>query len=400
MPHGLRSSISVWLVAASYFSKLPLTLHPLASDVEDKIEDMTQTACERPIHQRFLVRSLLLLLMLGAAAGVPNLNLWAKMLDKEIKDKNAQKQQHEKGAEQERQKIAELNALVDSEAKQLEKYISQRSTLQAKSQEAEKKIGQLGVLPAAYDQFKNKDIKQLMKMLSKCHTELKKYTHVNKKALDQYVQFTEQCEALNDRKTELDSGSSAIEDLISTLDHKKNEAILRTFKGVSKHFSNVFQELVPTGNASVIMKRRKDLDERAADPANKNSVDDFAGVAIKVSFTGVGENYLMKQLSGGQKSIVALALVFAIQRCDPAPFYLFDEIDAALDPVARGAVAQMIQRQSDPSNESPTQFITTTFKTEMVQTATKHYMVTFQNKVSKIQVVSKATAMASMNAST
>lgn len=40
----------------------------------------------------------------------------------------------------------------------------------------------------------------------------------------------------------------------------------------------------------------------------------------------------MRQLSGGQKTLVALALIFAIQRCDPAPFYLFDEIDAALDP--------------------------------------------------------------------
>ncbi len=42
----------------------------------------------------------------------------------------------------------------------------------------------------------------------------------------------------------------------------------------------------------------------------------------------------MKQLSGGQKTLAALALIFAIQRCDPAPFYLFDEIDAALDPQA------------------------------------------------------------------
>ena len=45
----------------------------------------------------------------------------------------------------------------------------------------------------------------------------------------------------------------------------------------------------------------------------------------------------MKQLSGGQKTLVALALIFAIQRCDPAPFYLFDEIDAALDPQYRQA---------------------------------------------------------------
>ncbi len=52
---------------------------------------------------------------------------------------------------------------------------------------------------------------------------------------------------------------------------------------------------------------------------------------MQVSF-GSGETMAMKQLSGGQKTLVALALIFAIQRCDPAPFYLFDEIDAALDP--------------------------------------------------------------------
>lgn len=61
---------------------------------------------------------------------------------------------------------------------------------------------------------------------------------------------------------------------------------------------------------------------------------------FQVSFTGKSaETREMNQLSGGQKSLVALGLIFAIQRCDPAPFYLFDEIDQALDPQYRTSVA-------------------------------------------------------------
>ena len=53
----------------------------------------------------------------------------------------------------------------------------------------------------------------------------------------------------------------------------------------------------------------------------------------------------MDQLSGGQKAVVALAFILAIQRCDPAPFYLFDEVDAALDPEFRASIANLIGEQ-------------------------------------------------------
>lgn len=79
----------------------------------------------------------------------------------------------------------------------------------------------------------------------------------------------------------------------------------------------------------------------------------------QVSF-GAGETMSMKQLSGGQKTLVALAIIFSIQRLDPAPFYLFDEIDAALDPAYRTTVARMLAKQAnDPEN--PSQFVITTF---------------------------------------
>jgi len=96
----------------------------------------------------------------------------------------------------------------------------------------------------------------------------------------------------------------------------------------------------------------------------------------------------MQQLSGGQKSLVALALIFAIQRCDPAPFYLFDEIDANLDAAYRTAVANMIHELSEDA-----QFITTTFRPELLRHANKFYGVTFRNRVSHIDTITKNDAM-------
>ncbi|KAG8892112.1 Structural maintenance of chromosomes protein 3, partial [Tulasnella sp. 403] len=94
-------------------------------------------------------------------------------------------------------------------------------------------------------------------------------------------------------------------------------------------------------------------------------------------------------LSGGQKSLVALATVFAIQKCDPAPFYLFDEIDANLDAQYRTAVASMIHELA-----SSAQFITTTFRPEMLQHAEKFYGVLFNNqKVSSIASITREEAI-------
>jgi len=100
----------------------------------------------------------------------------------------------------------------------------------------------------------------------------------------------------------------------------------------------------------------------------------------------------MKELSGGQKSLVALALIFAIQRSDPAPFYLFDEIDSALDPQYRKAVARMIRDQASDDKE-PCQFIATTFRAELVNAATKWYGITYANRQSRMAPVAKAEAL-------
>ena len=121
----------------------------------------------------------------------------------------------------------------------------------------------------------------------------------------------------------------------------------------------------------------------------------YTGVVIKVQFVGGGEAQTMQQLSGGQKTMVALCLIFAIQRCDPAPFYIFDEIDANLDAAHRNSLAKMIARQAADDDEAraPTQFISTTFRPELVHAGNRFYGVTHRNKVSTVKSIEKEEAL-------
>lgn len=289
------------------------------------------------------------------------------------------------------------NTLQD-EARELEQLLSKRNTYLAKQDEYSKKIRELGPLSSdAFEMYKRRNVKELYKMLHNCNEQLQQFSHVNKKALDQYVNFTEQREELQRRQAELDSGDEKIKELISVLDMRKDESIERTFKGVAKHFREVFSQLVQGGHGFLVMMKKKDGEEDDIDPDDdepradvEGRVEKYIGVKVKVSFTGQGETQSMKQLSGGQKTVVALALIFAIQRCDPAPFYLFDEIDAALDPQYRTAVGNMVR---DLADRGSTQFITTTFRPELVKVADKIYSVSHKNRVSKVTVVSREGAL-------
>lgn len=249
---------------------------------------------------------------------------------------------------------------------------------------------------------------QLYKDLHGANEKLKKFSGVNKRAFDQFNEFTTQREELAERREELTKSEESIRELIEHLDMRKDEAIERTFKQVSKNFVEVFETLVPSGRGRLIMQKRvddqdeseeevelepeeeeeesepeeendgMDVDEdESENPASKRrkngkskpkangrskqtngksksskkakgkgkekaagSIESYTGISIKVSFNSKSDEGLrIQQLSGGQKSLVALALIFSIQKCDPAPFYLFDEIDANLDADRRTAVS-------------------------------------------------------------
>ncbi|KAJ2886667.1 Structural maintenance of chromosomes protein 3 [Coemansia asiatica] len=318
---------------------------------------------------------------------------------REIEEKTREIADLEKQVAETKVRLENETRRTQKEMEQLEKCLAQRNLYLQKKNEYMRNIQDLGVLPEeAFRSFSRAQVPKLAKRLHKVNEKLKRFGHVNKKAFEQYSIFARQRESIRQRKQELDQSATSIEELIEVLDQRKDEAIERTFKQVSKYFSEVFGKLVPAGRGALVMQRRTDRQAGVSNGGNdamdddnetRQSVENYIGVSIRVSFNSkTDEGLRMQQLSGGQKSLVALALIFAIQRCDPAPFYLFDEIDANLDAVYRTAVADMIHELSRDS-----QFVTTTFRPEMLVHADKFYGVTFENKVSRVTTITQGAAV-------
>eukprot|EP00894_Picocystis_sp_ML_P003562 jgi/Pico_ML_1/54079/g4504.t1 len=187
----------------------------------------------------------------SAVALVEDLSRKQSAVDSRLEE--VQQKLEDLGAEQEKLQGYEdqEERIIQDEMKIMEQLMARRNMLMQKRDDLQRKIRDLGSLPSdAFEKYRGKRSKELHGLLQRCNNELKEYSHVNKKALDQYVNFTEQREELNKRQGELDKSDQKIRELIEVLDHRKDEAIERTFKGVAKNFKEVFSELVPGQNWS------------------------------------------------------------------------------------------------------------------------------------------------------
>ena len=203
---------------------------------------------------------------------------------------------------------SEIAKTIEKNQKRMEKSIQKRRILTKQAAECVIKIRDLGILPTgALEKYQKAKSEEIVKRLHKVNEALKKYGHVNKKAFEQYNNFTVQRDTLEKRRAELDSSQASIEDLISVLDQRKDEAIERTFKQVSREFANVFEKLVPAGRGRLVIQRKADRgaqeDEDSEDEARRESVENYTGVGISVSFNSKHDDQQrIQQLSGGQKS--------------------------------------------------------------------------------------------------
>jgi chromosome segregation protein len=176
-----------------------------------------------------------------------------------------------------------------------------------------------------------KSVSGAKKMIRNLNHKLAELGNVNMKALEVYEELKKDYDSLVWKVSKLTSEQNDILSVVDEIEKRKTSEFMKTFKEVAKHFAELYNKVNDKNTAKLALMNEK------------NPFED--GVAVRI-IDNKGKRVSAASLSGGEKVLVALAFIFAIQEHDPAPVYLLDEIDAALDKVNSEKVAKLLRDYS------------------------------------------------------
>jgi chromosome segregation protein len=166
--------------------------------------------------------------------------------------------------------------------------------------------------------------------IDRLHRDIAALGAVNLAALDELTASRERKSFLDAQMLDLSEAMTTLEDAIKKIDAETRDLLSGTFNAVNEHFGKMFPELFGGGNARLVITGDEILD---------------SGVQVIAQPPGK-KNQSIALLSGGEKALTAIALVFAIFQLNPAPFCLLDEVDAPLDDANTERYAKLVTRMS------------------------------------------------------
>ena len=187
---------------------------------------------------------------------------------------------------------------------------------------------------------------------------------INRRIVPLIEKSERDAEDLLGKREALEKEKKSIQEFIHELDDKKGRALSKTWQIVNANFGAIFRSLLPH------------VDAKLAPPEGLSALE---GLELKVQLGSVWKDSLT-ELSGGQKSLLALSLVLALLLFKPAPFYILDEVDAALDVSHTRNIGKMIKQHFPHS-----QFVVVSLKEGMFNNANVLYKVTFENGTSVVK---------------
>lgn len=314
------------------------------------------------------------------------------ILETRVADTRNQFEEAEKGLGEERERLASSSQAlrrakkdVEDRGEKMEGLSLEKAKLDSKIREAargrsgaektveelekthawiEQDFDQFGVEGSEYE-FNARRVKHTTEQLESLEARQEALsTKINKKAMHLFETAKQEYTDLMRRKGIIEKDKEKIEMVIAGLDEKKMVALEKTWRKVDSDFGNIFSDLLPGTSARL-------------EPPEGQSVED--GLEIRVAFGDVWKDSL-SELSGGQRSLIALSLILAMLRFKPAPMYILDEVDAALDLSHTQNIGRMLRRHFSGS-----QFIVVSLKEGMFGNANVIFRTKFVDGVSTIK---------------
>ena len=208
------------------------------------------------------------------------------------------------------------------------------------------------------------DKESLIERLKKTEETLIRLGTVNMRALEVYDEIKKEYELVKEKVDAVSKEKEGVLKIIHEIDIKKKKAFLSTLLELNEIFTRNFSQISNKGQVFLELQNKKD--------------PFFGGVDVIVK-TGHGKYFDIKSLSGGEQTMVALSLIFAIQELKPYHFYILDEIDAALDKRNSERLSGLLKKYMEKG-----QYIIITHNDEIITGATNLYGVSMHEGILKI----------------
>jgi len=252
---------------------------------------------------------------------------------------------------------------VQSDVRQIEDQVNYLKIGKAKL-DAEKEALEMDIAEFENVPFINGSLAYLEERLRKSQENLSRIGSINMRALEVYDEVKKEYDIVAEKVEILNKEKGDILNIIAEIDRKKKREFMKVFRGVNELFMNNFAKLYTKGTAYLEVENKQDI---------------FAGgidIVVKLS---KGKYFDVSSLSGGEQTLVALSLLFAIQEFKPYHFYIFDEIDAALDKRNSERLAGLLNQYMKTG-----QYIVITHNDAIITNSNLLYGVSMHEGVSKI----------------
>ena len=262
---------------------------------------------------------------------------------------------------QKREELSETIGLLDKECFRL------RSQSEKLEENQEARISYMWeeyeVTPNNAQSYRKEELNDrasMKKQIAQIRDEIRKLGPVNVNAIEEYKELKERHTFLSGQYEDLKKAEETLEGIIAELDEGMRRQFAEKFQDIQREFDKAFKELFGGGKGTLELDENEDILE--------------AGIRIISQPPGKKLQNMM-QLSGGEKALTAIALLFAIQNLKPSPFCLLDEIEAALDDSNVGRFAGYLKKLT-----KNTQFIIITHRRGTMNAADRLYGITMQEK--------------------